>query len=76
MGRRRPGGGRRPGGPGGDGPGHGRPPPDGTFHGSPGNGTWKGPGRGFNPWAPSEAGLWKPKCMKKNYILEGDVDKD
>jgi hypothetical protein len=88
MGRRRSGRGRRPGGPGYGGPGYGRPPmgpPNGTFPSHPGNGTfpglpgnetWKGPGRGFNPWAPSEKGLWKPKCVKKNYILEGDMDDD
>ncbi|KAE9367191.1 hypothetical protein N431DRAFT_83506 [Stipitochalara longipes BDJ] len=79
SGRRRPGRGRHPGGPGYGGPGYGRPPigpPNGTFPGSPGNGTWRGPGRGFNPWTPSEAGLWKPKCVKKNYILEGDPDED
>jgi hypothetical protein len=86
MGRRRPGRGRRPGGPGYGGPGYGRPPMgppngtfpspgNGTFPGLPGNGTWS-PGRGFNPWAPSEKGLWKPKCVKKNYILEGDMDDD
>lgn len=76
MGRRGPGRGRRPP------PGYGRPgrpppysgPPNGTFPGFPPNGTWRGPGRGFNPWAPSETGLWKPKCVKKNYILEGEGD--
>jgi len=64
-------------------PGYGRPPrpppyviphPNETYPGFPPNGTWRGPGRGFNPWRPNEAGLWKPKCVKKNYILEGDGD--
>lgn len=77
MGRRLPGRGRRPGGPGYDGPGYERPPmgpPNGSIPGPPRNGTWRSPGRSFNPWGPSEGGLWKPKCVKKNYILDGDPD--
>lgn len=79
MGKRGPGRGRRPRRPEYGGPGYGRPPmgpPNGKFPGPPGNGTGRDPGRGFNPWAPSEKGLWKPKCVKKNYILEGDMDED
>jgi hypothetical protein len=78
MGRRGPGWGRGR-------PGYGRlrRPPPGSYPypgdpysgpGVPPNGTWRGPGRGFNPWGPSEAELWKPKCVKKNFIFEGDED--
>lgn len=42
-----------------------RPPP---YSGPPGNGTGGRPGSGFNPWHPSEADLWEPKCVKPNYL--------
>ncbi|KAE8441081.1 hypothetical protein EG329_005876 [Mollisiaceae sp. DMI_Dod_QoI] len=60
-------------------PGYGGPPygrpgyysrPN-PYKGLPPNGTFRRPGRGFNPWQPNEDSLWNPKCVKSDYILNG-----
>jgi hypothetical protein len=59
--------------PGYGGPGYGRPP-----DGFPGNQTGRRPGRGFNPWGPSEDDLWKPRCVKSDewrLRLREDMDR-
>jgi hypothetical protein len=59
--------------PGYGGPGYGRPP-----DGFPGNQTGRRPGRGFNPWGPSEDDLWKPRCVKSDewrLRLKEDMDR-